>query len=38
MAAMRDDGDAGMKLSGSTLDGDEPVTEPAPPPAAVRPG
>ena len=37
LAAMLDDGDAGMKLSVWRLDGEKPVTEPVTPPAAVRP-
>jgi len=37
MAAMLDDGESGMKLSVWRLDGEKPVTEPVPPPAAVRP-
>ena len=38
LAAMLDDGDAGMKLSVWRLDGEKPVTEPVPqPPAAARP-
>ena len=38
LAAMLDDGDAGMKLSVWRLDGEKPVTEPGPPPpAAARP-
>jgi WD40 repeat protein len=38
LAAMLDDGDAGMKLSVWRLDGEKPVTDPLPPPpAADRP-
>jgi len=37
MAAMLDDGESGMKLSVWRLDGEKPVTESVPPPAAVRP-
>jgi RNA polymerase sigma factor (sigma-70 family) len=38
LAAMLDDGDAGMKLSVWRLDGEKPVAEPAtPPPASDRP-
>jgi RNA polymerase sigma factor (sigma-70 family) len=37
LAAMLDDGDAGMKLSVWRLDGEKPVTEPASPPASGRP-
>jgi RNA polymerase sigma factor (sigma-70 family) len=38
LAAMLDDGDAGLKLSVWRLDGEKPVTEPGPtPPAADRP-
>jgi WD40 repeat protein len=37
LAAVLDDGESGLKLSVWRLDGEEPMTEPAAPPAAGRP-
>jgi hypothetical protein len=37
LAAMLDDGDAGMKLAVWRLDGEKPAAEPATPPASNRP-